>query len=273
MEKPFPPSAYSTLLPMFTMQHFFRVIPHEAAGQRYAAQNDRLAIENFCRGFITTAVDVATQVQPAAATRRMPPRRPRGLLNIVFVRYFVKFLADKAVEASIGKVKKVYRKWSDNEREMVLHMAEEKGSDGAAISFLATLFPSTFARLRESHIRYFRKMATRAQQGAADKRGTVRKCSPCCLVDIVQCIQAHVDCHLEFRTVEIRCAVLAMMEERHADVVANGFVASISWLNVLMRETMKLPMRKVSTKVIPPAPYDEAIRQHRLVLVAHCLSG
>ena len=157
MEQPFPPSAYSTLFPMFTMQHFFRVIPHEAAVQRYAAQNDQLAIEDFCRGLITTAVDVATQVQPAVAPRRMPPGRPRGSLNIeVFVRSFVKSLADKAVEASIRKVKKVYRKWSDNEREMVLHMAEEKGSDGAAISFLATLFPTTFARLHGSHIRYFR---------------------------------------------------------------------------------------------------------------------
>ena len=47
-------------------------------------------------------------------------------------------------------------------------------------------------------------------------RGNVRHAAS----DIVQCIQAHVDYQLEFSTVEIRCVVLATMEERHADVMA-----------------------------------------------------
>ena len=77
----------------------------------------------------------------------------------------------------------------------------------------------------------------------------------------------HTDCHLEFTTVEIRCVVLAMMEECHVDVVANGFTASINWLNMLMRKMMRLQMRRVSTQSIAQAPSDKAIRQHRLVLL------
>ena len=40
--------------------------------------------------------------------------------------------------------------------------------------------------------------------------------------DIVQCVQAQVDSEPEFTTIEIRCVVLAMMEEHHANVVANA---------------------------------------------------
>ena len=58
---------------------------------------------------------------------------------------------------------------------------------------------------------------------------------------IVQCIQAHVASHLELTTIELRCVALAMIEERHADVMAKGITPTINWVNVLMRETMHLP--------------------------------
>ena len=43
-------SSHSNLCTMFTMQHFFSVIPHETAVQRYAAQGARLATHVFCHG-------------------------------------------------------------------------------------------------------------------------------------------------------------------------------------------------------------------------------
>ena len=44
--------------------------------------------------------------------------------------------------------------------------------------------------------------------------------------DIVGTIRAHVDARLEFTTSELRCVVLAMLEEHHPQLVEMGFMAS-----------------------------------------------
>ena len=67
------------------------------------------------------------------------------------------------------------------------------------------------------------------------------------LHDIVATIRAHVDACLEFTTSELRPVVLAMLEERHPQVLEVGFTASLNWLNDLMRDKMILPMRTIST--------------------------
>ena len=74
-------------------------------------------------------------------------------------------------------------------------------------------------------------------------------------------------CRLEFTTDEFRCVVLALIEERHPEVVAKGFTASVNWLNVLMRETMQLPMRRVGTTKVPQSLSDVSIQEHRLLLL------
>ena len=64
-----------------------------------------------------------------------------------------------------------------------------------------------------------------------------------------------------------RFVLLATMEEQHADVLAKGFAASVNWLNVLMRETMQLPMTRVGTTTIPPSLSDASIQEYRLFLL------
>ena len=61
--------------------------------------------------------------------------------------------------------------------------------------------------------------------------------------------------------------VLALLEERHPDVVAKGFTASVNWLNVPMRETMQLPMRRVGTTTVSQSLSDVSIHEHRLLLL------
>ena len=86
------------------------------------------------------------------------------------------------------------------------------------------------------------------------------------LQDVAACITSYVEAKLEFTTEEIRCLVVPLLEERHPLVIAGGFTASINWLNVLMRERMKLPMRRVGTNAMPKVLSDDIENKHRLVL-------
>ena len=93
-------SSRSTLCAMFTMQHFFSMIPHETAVQRYAAQGERVATHDFCCGFVTTAgsavLQLATEEAPAPAIPRRSGR-PQGSLN---VEIFIRGLVNKIVDAA-----------------------------------------------------------------------------------------------------------------------------------------------------------------------------
>ena len=62
-------------------------------------------------------------------------------------------------------------------------------------------------------------------------------------------------CRLEFTTNELRCVVFAL----HPDVAARGFTTSVNWLNVFMRETMQLPMRRVGTTKVPQSLSDVSL--------------
>ena len=256
---------------MFTMQHFFSVIPHDTALQRYATQGERVAKHNFCRGLVTTAVSAALELAREEALAPAIPRRsgrPRGSLNVeIFIRGLVNKIVDTACASVATTKKQTYRKWSESEKDMALHIAHEKSSDSRAVSFLATRFPKTFAQMRESHIRDFRRQAEQAAARLPDGRGRSTMVSSPCLSEIVQCIQAHVACRLEFTTIQMRCVILAMIEEQHPDILAKSFTASVDWLNVLMRETMPLPMMKIGTAFVPSAFSHASIQQHRLVLL------
>ena len=131
-------SSRSTLCAMFTMQHFFSVIPHETAVQRYAAQGEHVARHDFCRGFVTTAVSVALELAREEALAPAIPRRPgrpRGSLNVeIFIRGLVNKIVDAACATVATTKKQTYRKWSESEKDMALHIAHEKGSDSQAVS-------------------------------------------------------------------------------------------------------------------------------------------
>ena len=93
-------SLRSTLCTMFTVQHFFSVIPQEMAAQRYATQGARLATHDFCRGLVMAAVSAALESTRGEAPVPAIPRRPghpQGSLN---VQIFIQGLVNKIVEAT-----------------------------------------------------------------------------------------------------------------------------------------------------------------------------
>ena len=119
---------------------------------------------------------------------------------------------------------------------MALHIAHEKGVDSWAGSLLATIFSEMLARMCEFHIRDFRSQAEQAAAACLfDGLSRSAMVFSRWLSEIVQCIQAHVACWVECTPAEA-LVVLAMIEERHRDIVVKGFTDSVEWLNVLMNE-------------------------------------
>ena len=172
--------------------------------------------------------------------------------------------ATTSIEQST-RTKKVYKAWSDAERSMALSLAFDKGSDSHAVTMLTALFPATCGTLRDSQIRYFRKQeASKNVLKAEYRRGNM--ISGAALQDVVACIDAHVQANLEFSTEAIRCIVIPLLEEMHPLVLARGFTTSITWLNNLMVQHMKLPMRRISTSSVPKPLSDNAEQKHKLVL-------
>ena len=53
---------------MFTLQHFFFVIPYETVVHHYVAASKRVATYDFCRGLVTTAVGAALHSVPEETT-------------------------------------------------------------------------------------------------------------------------------------------------------------------------------------------------------------
>ena len=158
---------------------------------------------------------------------RRRPGRPPGTFDVAF---FCRRLVEGMLESATTRIeqstrtKKVYKAWSDAERSMALQLAFDKGSDSHAVTLLTTLFPATFGSLRESHIRYFRRKqeASKNVPKAEYRRGNM--ISGGALQDVVACIDAHVQAKLEFTTEEIRCIVIALLEEKHPHVLARGLV-------------------------------------------------
>ena len=153
--------------------------------QRCAAQGERVATHDFCRGLVATAVSAALELaREEALARAIPcrPGRPRGSLNVeIFIRGLVNKIVDTACATIATTKTQTYRKWSESEKDMALHIAHEKGSDSRAVSFLATIFPKMFARMRESHIRDFRRQAEREAARLPDGRGRSTMVSSRCL--------------------------------------------------------------------------------------------
>ena len=151
----------------------------------------------------------------------------------------------------------------------MLDIAEQKRNDAATVSFLAMLFPKTMGHLRLSHMNAFRTQQKKCAEGQQCKlgSGTSKSPTPEALRDIVTCIDAHVGAALEFTTAEICNECLAVLEKRHPMVLVKGFKLSDAWLNSLMRDKMQLPMRRTTTSSVPAPLTDEAVRQHRIVLL------
>ena len=59
----------------------------------------------------------------------------------IFVRGLVNTMVHAALASCTALQRRSYRKWSDIEKEMALHIAAEKGSDSTAVSFLSSTFP------------------------------------------------------------------------------------------------------------------------------------
>ena len=70
-----------------------------------------------------------------------------------FIRGFVNKIVEVACATFATTKKQTHRKWSESEKDMTLHIAREKSSDSRALLFLASTFPKTVARMRESHTR------------------------------------------------------------------------------------------------------------------------
>ena len=216
---------------------------------RFAAAAHDAALSDFCKGIVMGMVNsVASSAEPAP---RRPIGRPRGSFDVEgFARLIVTQLVEKALSHSLAqntkKPRKVYKKWDTTSQEMALAIADEKGSDAVAVSMLRELFPKVFGAILESHIRSFRQEARNRASGIGSSQ--TPRITTAALSDVVQAIQAHVDAHLEFTTSKLRRVVLALLEERHPMVLTTGFQASIGWLNKLMAQHMRLPMRCISTR-------------------------
>ena len=120
---------------------------NSAKSLRYAAQGERVAAHNFCRGLVTTAVSAALELAIEVALAPAVPRRPgrpRGSLNVeIFIRGLLKKMVDIACATVATTTKQTYRKRRESEKDMALHIAHEKASDSRAVSFFATTFPNT----------------------------------------------------------------------------------------------------------------------------------
>ena len=103
----------------------------------------------------------------------------------IFVRGLVNTMVHAALASCAAPQKKSYRKWSENEKEMALRIAAEKGSDSTTVSFLSSTFPETFGNVPESHLRSFRQQVERARAGVPDGRGRSCKISAHCFSEIV----------------------------------------------------------------------------------------
>ena len=237
---------------MFTLSSFFPELPSEEAILRRRQNPARADAEQLCRSMVQRLVD-AIRPAPSDPVVRRRPGRPLGSFDVAFFcGRLVQNMVEDAMkssqsESTPAKPKKVYKSWSETERAVALDLAIEKGSDGSVVSMLRTIFPKAFGSIRESLLRYFRIMEQRQKEGKPKyKRDSM--ISSLALQDVVACITSYVEAKLEFTTEEIRCLVVPLLEERHPLVIAGGFTASINRLNVLMREHMKLPMRRVGTE-------------------------
>ena len=251
---------------MFSLHSFFPILPSEEAIRRRQQALERADNEGFCRQLVSQIVNSVDVPDIVPITWR--PGRPPGTFDVAF---FCRRLVERMLETATTRIeqstrtKKVYQTWSDAERVMALQLAFDKGSDSHAVSLLTTLFPATLGSLRESHIRYFRQQeASKNAPRAEYHRGNM--ISGGALQDVVACIDAHVQAKLEFTGEEIRCIVIPLLKEKHPHVLARGFIASITWLNNLTAQHMKLPMRRLSTPSVPMPLSDDAEQKHRLVL-------
>ena len=73
---------YSTISTMFTLQHYFSVIPHETAVHRSATSAERIAGYDVCREPVTTSLGAALKVVPEEPAIRCRPGRPPRSLNV-----------------------------------------------------------------------------------------------------------------------------------------------------------------------------------------------
>ena len=171
-QTPAPTLASTPKVPMFTLQNFFRVIPHEASVSRLAAQGEHAIMTDFCRELILGIV-LGIERPPEASPRRLPGR-PAGTFN---VEQFARSIICSIVESAMArgpppkKTVKVYQKWDPAYQALALEIAEQKGSDPKAIAYLRVLFPKVFSNIMESHLRSFRKQKARRDAGIMGHRG------------------------------------------------------------------------------------------------------
>ena len=88
---------------------------------------------------------------------------------------------------------------------------------------------------------FFKSWRTRQKDGKTNyKRGNM--ISGAARQDAVACINSYVKAKMEFTTEESRCVVVLLLEGKKFLILTTRFIASINWLDMLMRRHMRLQM-------------------------------